>query len=234
MKRSVALIFAFFAALLLTAAIGSAQFVRRAAAEPALQITPIVITPGFIFTPTPIVATVTPSIPTPTPLPPIPEGALTGTVIRARVLLVRDAPFMGAPVVGRILRGQTYAVVGRDDDARWFLLQLSDRQAWAWGYYLFINGNEFNAPVVSAFITTGNPAAYTGVVGQASNGLKLRAAPTTESEQIGRITVGDIMPIIAVNADRSWYKVIYKDTVGWIYSPYMRVVEGDLNVLPVE
>ena len=87
--------------------------------------------------------------PAPTGIPAVPSGVLSATVIRAAVLNVRAAPFLGADRVGRILRGQTYAVVGRDPDARWFLLQLSDRQAWAWGFYLAVNGNEFNAPVVS-------------------------------------------------------------------------------------
>ncbi|MBK8025560.1 MAG: hypothetical protein IPK19_30225 [Chloroflexi bacterium] len=47
---------------------------------------------------------------------PIPPGALSGTVIRAQVLLVRSGPFLGAPVVDRVLRGQTYQVLGRDEN----------------------------------------------------------------------------------------------------------------------
>ena len=50
--------------------------------------------------------------PSNTPLPAIPAGAITATVIRAAVLNVRDAPSLGGNRVGRILRGQTYAVVG--------------------------------------------------------------------------------------------------------------------------
>src|SRR5262249_3254850 len=81
--------------------------------------------------------------PTPTPIPPtsfpaIPPGALRATVIKAAILNVRDAPSLGANRVARILRGQTYQVVGRDANARWFLLQLSNTRAWAWGYYLAI------------------------------------------------------------------------------------------------
>ncbi len=191
-----------------------------------------VITPGVFTTPA-FVPTAIPVTAVPTPLPPIPEGAMTATVINARVLVVRIAPYIGAEVVGRIRRGETYAIVGRDDDARWFLLQLHDRQAWAYGFYLFVNGNEFNPPVVSSFITLGNPAALSGVVGQSHQGLRLRAAPTTESEQIGRVVWGDIMPIVGRNADNSWYQVIYKNTLGWVTSAYMRVLEGDVNALPV-
>lgn len=169
----------------------------------------------------------------PTPLPEIPPGALTATVIKASVLLTRSGPFLGAPVVGRILRGQTYQVVGRDADARWFLLQLYGKQGWAWGYYLFVNGNSFNAPVVSPFTTAGGPAANTGIAVQAQATLRLRAAPNTASDQIGRITWGTILPVLGRSADGGWVQVQYYDTIGWVALPYVKVVEGDVNSAPV-
>ena len=106
-------------------------------------------TPGVPGTPIPTAQ------PTITPLPAIPPGALTGTVIRASVLNIRDAPSTGGARIGRILRGQTYAIVGRDSAARWFLLQLGGFQGWAYGYYLYFNFNEFTAPVVSGNIILG-------------------------------------------------------------------------------
>lgn len=177
--------------------------------------------------------TPTPPPPTRTPLPPIPPGALTGTVVRAQVLLVRQAPFLGAPVVGRVLRGQTYQVVGRDRDARWFLIQLSEGQGWVWGFYLNVNGNEFNAPVVSPYITAGNPAALTGVVAQTNAVMRLRAAPLVGSEQIGRVPWGDIVPVIGRSADGGWVQVVFRGTVGWLAVDFITFVEGDFNSLPV-
>jgi uncharacterized protein YraI len=175
----------------------------------------------------------TPLPPTQTPLPAIPPGALSGTVVRASVLLVRGAPFLGAPVVGRVRRGQTYQVVGRDDRALWFLIQLSDRQGWVWGYYLNVNGNEFNAPVQSPYITQGDPAAATGVVGVSEAVLRLRAAPLVGTEQIGRIPWGDILPIIGRTAGGDWYQVVFRGTTGWVAAEYIRIIEGDLGAVPV-
>ncbi|MAS37690.1 MAG: hypothetical protein CL610_27085 [Anaerolineaceae bacterium] len=171
--------------------------------------------------------------PAPTSPPSVPSGAISATVIRAAVLNARSAPFLGAERVDRLLRGQTYAVVGRDPDARWYLLQLSNKQAWAWGYYLAINGNEFSVPVVSPFTTQGNPAAQTGVVVQSQAGMKLRAAPTIASEQIGRITWGGIMPVLGRTPSGEWYRVIWKGTEGWVYSPYLEIVEGNIDNVPV-
>lgn len=169
----------------------------------------------------------------PTPLPPIPPGALTGTVIRASVLLARSGPFLGAPVVSRVLRGQTYQILGRDEAAQWFLLQLSGQQAWVWGYYLFVNGNSFTAPVTNPFQTAGQPASNTGVAAQSVATLRLRAAPNTVSQQIGRIPWGYIMPVLGRTPDGGWLQVLYYSTVGYVALPYVRIVEGDVNSLPV-
>jgi uncharacterized protein YraI len=169
----------------------------------------------------------------PTALPAIPPGALTATVINASVLNVRAAPYLGAPRVGRVLRGQTYAIVGRDERAEWFLLQLSQGQAWAWGYYLFVNGNEFNAPVVGDFRTAGDPAANASVSVQTVSTLRLRAAPNILSEQIGRVPWGDILPVIGRTAGGDWYQVVFRGTVGWVVSSYVEVLSGDVNSIPV-
>ncbi|MFW5748198.1 MAG: SH3 domain-containing protein [Chloroflexota bacterium] len=189
---------------------------------------------GGVLTPTPLgTPTFTPP-PTATGLPPIPPGALTATVIRAAVLNVRAAPSIGAPRLGRILRGQTYAVVGRDPDARWFLLQLSGFQGWAYGYYLFVDGNEFNAPIVSGNAVLGTAGLPDfGVLAQTEAGLRLRAEPTTNSTQIGRIDWGAFLPVVGRTAGGSWWQVVWKGTVGWVFSPFLNVIEGDVRSVPI-
>jgi len=173
--------------------------------------------------------------PSNTALPPIPEGAITATVIRAAVLNVRDAPSLGGNVVGRVLRGQTYQIIGRDGNARWYLIQLADRVGWVWSYYIFVDGNEFSVPVSSAASASGLPAGVTdtGVIGQTRAGMKLRGAPTTLSDQTGRITWGAFLPIVGRTADNTWYQVVWKGTVGWVWSNFVPIRFGDLNNVPV-
>jgi uncharacterized protein YgiM (DUF1202 family) len=173
------------------------------------------------------------STPLPTALPAIPAGALTATVIRAQVLVVHSAPFLGATHIGRILRGQTYAVVGRDEHAYWFLLQLSGFQGWVWGYYVYIDGNEFNAPVVSPFVLQGAPASLTGVVAQTHATLKLRAAATVNSAQIGRIPWGDVLAVVGRTRYNDWYQVEWRNTIGWVFAPYVSILQGDINTVPI-
>ncbi|MCU0513137.1 MAG: SH3 domain-containing protein [Anaerolineae bacterium] len=177
----------------------------------------------------------TPTNPPPTGLPPIPPGALRATVVRAAVLNVRDAPSLGANRVGAILRGQTYAVVGRDANARWFLLQLSNGRAWAYGFYLSVDGNEFNAPVTSSTTLVGIPPGFpdTGVIIVTRAGMRLRGEPNTISPQTGRIPWGSFLPVVGRVADNSWYQVVWKGTIGWVFAGYTQVRQGDLNAVPI-
>lgn len=181
-------------------------------------------------------ATVGPTLtPTNTSLPPIPAGALRATVIKAGVLNVRDAPSLGGNRVGRILRGQTYQVVGRNENATWFLIQLAGKQGWAWGYYLFIDGNEFNAPVVSGLSALGLPPGVTdtGVLAVVQAGLRLRAAPTVASEQTGRIVWGSFVPVVGRTAASDWLQIVWKGTVGWVAAGFLEIRQGDLSAVPV-
>ncbi len=173
--------------------------------------------------------------PTNTGLPPIPAGALTATVIRAGVLNVRDAPSLGGGVISRILRGQTYQVVGRNADATWFLLQLNEFQGWAFGYYLFVNGNEFTAPVRSATTVFGLPEGFTdtGVLVQTNAGMRMRAEPNVLSPQTGRITWGAFLPVAGRTAGGDWFLVLWKGTTGWVYTGYLDIVQGSYEDIPV-
>ncbi len=171
--------------------------------------------------------------PAPTGLPSIPSGALSATVIRAPILNVRGAPSVFADRVGRVVRGQTYQVVGRDANARWFLLQLSDRQGWALGYYLSFSSNEFNAPVVSGYVLEGDPASASGIVAMSQATLRLRSEPNVDSTQIGRVTWGGVMSVIGKTRGGDWYQVVWKGTTGWVASGWVEIVEGDVSNVPV-
>ncbi|MGB7341350.1 MAG: SH3 domain-containing protein [Phototrophicaceae bacterium] len=175
------------------------------------------------------------STPPNTALPPIPPGALAATVVRAGALNTRDAPSLGGNVVGRILRGETYAVTGRNEDATWFVLQLGGYEAWVYGYYLFINGNEFNPPIRSATSIYGIPAGFndTGVLVQTNAVMRLRASPSIFAAQTGRITWGAIIPVSGRTAAGDWYQVLWKGTIGWVFTGFLDITEGDLNNVPV-
>ena len=189
----------------------------------------------FFWEPVSVGTAAATSTPANTALPPIPPGALRATVIRAGALNTRDAPSLGGNVVGRILRGETYAVTGRNEDATWFVLQLGGFEAWAYGYYLFIDGNEFNPPIRSATSIYGIPAGFndTGVLVQTQAVMRLRAEPNVFSMQTGRITWGSIIPVSGRTAGGDWYQVLWKGTIGWVFTGYLEITEGDYENIPV-
>lgn len=170
-----------------------------------------------------------------TALPPIPPGALTATVVRATALNTRDSPSTGGNIVGRILRGETYAVTGRNEDASWFVIQLAGFEAWVYGYYVFINGNEFNPPIRSATSIYGIPAGFndTGVLVQTHATMRLRAEPNIFATQTGRITWGSVIPVSGRTAGGDWYQVLWKGTIGWVYTGYLDIQQGSYSDLPV-
>lgn len=170
--------------------------------------------------------------PSRTPLPPIADGALRATVVRASVLITRDVPSLGGNVVKRIQRGETYAVVGRNPEATWYLLELGDVRGWAWGYYLYVDGNEFNAEVASPFTTAGEPASGADVVAQATSALRLRAQPDVNSAQIGRVPWGGFLAVTGRSERGSWYRVVWRGTEGWVFAPYTNITQGDINSVP--
>lgn len=173
--------------------------------------------------------------PTATGLPPIPPGALAATVIRAGILNVRDAPSLGGNVIGRIRRGETYAVIGRDPDARWFVLQLGGFQGWVYGYYLYINGNEFNPPIMSATSIYGIPAGFndTGVLVQTHAAMRLRGEPNIFSPQTGRIPWGSFLPVAGRTSHGDWYQVLWKGTIGWVYTGFLSIEQGAYADIPI-
>jgi len=174
-----------------------------------------------------------PAGPAPTPtLVPVPPGALLGTVVQASSLVIRDAPFLGANRVTSVRRGTQFAVIGRDPDARWYLVDAGGVQGWTWGFYVFVDGNEFSVPIAPPFTTRGAPASTTALAVQTTAVLKLRAEPNTSSAQIGRVGWGDKLPVIGRSERGSWYQVEFKNTVGWVFSPFTEVIQGDVNSVP--
>ncbi|MBK8025559.1 MAG: SH3 domain-containing protein [Chloroflexi bacterium] len=72
----------------------------------------------------------------------------------------------------------------------------------------------------------------TGVVSQSEATLRLRAEPNVLSTQIGRIPWGDLLPILEQTRD-GWYKVIWRGTVGWVASGFVKIIEGEVGVVPM-
>jgi hypothetical protein len=83
----------------------------------------------------------------PQSLPPSPTGAYA-TVTTYR-LNVRSAPSLSADILTKIDRGQTYPVLGRNQDSSWWQVQVGTIVGWVSGYFVSVS-NAQNVPVAGA------------------------------------------------------------------------------------
>jgi hypothetical protein len=41
------------------------------------------------------------------------------------------------------------------------------------------------------------------------------------------------VPVVGRTADGFWYQIVWRGTVGWVYSEFLRVLEGNLANVPI-
>lgn len=153
------------------------------------------------------------------PLPP-PTG-LTATVT-AYFLNVRAAPnpFSGA-ILGRISRGQTFPVVGRNADTSWLQLNVNGLVGW-------VNSSYVSAPNAALAPVTDPggqplppPATATATV--TAYFLNVRAAPSPNAWILTIISRGQTFPAIGRNAANTWVQINAGGTVGWVNRGWLAV-----------
>lgn len=64
--------------------------------------------------------------------------------------------------------------------------------------------------------------------------MNVRNGPGTFYDIIGQIFPGDILPALGISPGREWIQVSFSDGpggIGWVYSPYVSVSGGELQVI---
>jgi uncharacterized protein YraI/uncharacterized protein YndB with AHSA1/START domain len=77
------------------------------------------------------------------------------------------------------------------------------------------------------------PPVPTGIRGRVMGNLRIRQQPTTASPKIGLMPWGTEVDLIGINGARNWYMLNYNGTVGWSYAPWIWIIQGDANNLPI-
>ncbi len=78
---------------------------------------------------------------------------------------------------------------------------------------------------------TNTPSVPTGTF---TTGVNIRRGPGTNFEPpIGSLAANQTSEILAVNPDRSWYKIRYYNGEGWVFATLM-TVSGNVDSLPVD
>ncbi|MBE2271709.1 MAG: SH3 domain-containing protein [Anaerolinea sp.] len=166
---------------------------------------------------------------------------LTGAVatVTAFRLNVRDFPSATTGnVITRINRFEQYQITGRNTDATWYQIRLSNGAlGWVSGGFISI-ANGTNIPVVTPGTTTpptAVPGQTTGIVGIATPyTLNIRSGPGTQFARIARLPAGSSASVVGRNTATQWYQINYNGIVGWVSATYFALPAGtNTSSIPV-
>ncbi len=146
-------------------------------------------------------------------------GGVTA-LVNTSVLNVRSAPNLGATVLTKIARGQTYTVLGRTSDGTWYKLDVLGQQGWASAAYLAVS-NPAGVPVVSSDAVPVNP---NDTLVRAYARLNFRSGPSTAASVLQIIPANTSLKVVGRSADGAWLKVAYAGQEGWVALAVVQVL----------
>jgi uncharacterized protein YgiM (DUF1202 family) len=134
-------------------------------------------------------------------------------------LNVRADSSLEANIIGKVYPGEMYEYILKQDG--WYQIELSDGEAgWVFGDYVNTDtessiGDSNEAEVVLASKQT------LRITDTPTGWLRVRAEPTEESEEIGRVYPKEEYSY--TEDENGWYKIILldKDDSGWISGEYV-------------
>jgi uncharacterized protein YraI len=167
---------------------------------------------------------------------PPPTGGMTASVTNASYLNVRAGPGISYEVLTVARRGDVFSLSARNFDGSWVRVNTGTLVGWVNSFYIAPSGNIFTLPYIAPPlpppVTVG-----TGVRGKLTSGLRLRTGPGTYYPQITTLEWGSVVDILGRSAstswDTTWLQVQYAGLQGWIYAPYVQILSGSLNNVPV-
>jgi hypothetical protein len=163
--------------------------------------------------------------------------------------IIATSPFFLAPNSGQLnvyaQPGASLQVIYRTPDAAWVAIFLSSNDllwipAGAISVDLSqvalppaqIDRSSLDAPTPGAAAPAA--AAPTGLTGRVTiDGLRLRSAPDYTSATITSLPLGAQVSVLGRNAYRTFVKVNYNGSVGWLSAYYVRLSAGSVGNLPV-
>ena len=165
-------------------------------------------------------------------------GPINGTSVNANVttdvLNVRNGPGTGYPVLRTISFGQIFNVVSRVADNSWLLLNVNGITGWSSAAYLSVTGDLNQVTLNNAIPPASLPS---GVLVVTMTNIRVRNGPNPANPIVGNLSYGSTVNVVGRNGDNSWLQVSYSTDfgpyTGWVYSPYVRLISGNLSDVPV-
>ena len=150
---------------------------------------------------------------------PAPEQRYVTANVRLRV---RSGPGTNFEQIGSINSGTSHTV--QSESNGWYAIDFNGDTGYVSGDFVTVSQGTAPAQSVPSNVTLQFMVDYA---------LRLRAAPTTDSETLARIPYTAIIEAIGRTADNNWLLVRYAGQTGWVAAQYGRL-SGGINSLPVQ
>lgn len=143
----------------------------------------------------------------------------TATVTASR-LNVREQPNVFAPILTKINRGETYAILGQNSTGNWIQLNVDGLIGWVNERYTD-EFNYINVPVSDeTFVDV--PDVSGNVLTTTAN-LNMRRGPELEFDVIRIIPENTTVSVEGRTIDADWWQVRYGGNVGWVTEAFVRL-----------
>jgi uncharacterized protein YraI len=151
--------------------------------------------------------------------------------VRASRLNVRDQPNANTGAVNaRVNRGETYPIVGRTADSRWWQINVNGTLGWVYAP-LTEASNTGNVPVTS---TADRDVTPTGITVTANTAINIRSLPSTRGALYGVMPRGATAELVGRSGDNEWFQIRHNNIVGWVNSRLVALPPGaNLGAVPV-
>jgi len=159
-------------------------------------------------------------------------------------LNIRIVPAIGARVIDTVEAGFVFELVtGRSGDGEWVRVDHLGREGWInLTPAIILQGDIASLPVADPrtipFGGFDSPRAGFSqqqgpVSAKATDGLRVRAGPSTGYPTIANINFNQAFTITGRNRIGSWFQVNFEGTLGWISAQFVQILSGDHLAVPV-
>ncbi len=177
----------------------------------------------------------------PPPAPANPSGATGVTATAQTSLRLRSGPDTSFGQVGLVPNATVLPVIGKNAQGNWLYVDFNGTRGWVAGWYTSIQGDLAAVPVVSndgggaapAPPAPDEPTNPGDVTALASTNIRMRSGPGTDYSQVGTVSAGNTVPILARNSSANWLLVLNNGQTGWI-AAWLVTINGDINTVPVQ
>ncbi|MCI0712689.1 MAG: SH3 domain-containing protein [Chloroflexi bacterium] len=148
---------------------------------------------------------------------------VTATVAANVGLNFRECPSLSCTRITVLQNGQTYAVLGRNQDATWVQLDVNGTIGWALAEWLTFNGDVFSVPIVTPGEENVPPGGLPeGIPIRAVGNVRIRECPSLRCARITYVPWGTRVAAHGESENGLWLLISYDDpelgvVTGWSF-----------------